>query len=474
MCGKLGLGLGNDKKLTVDQTQILKFFSLYHMQIPNRLDATSSVFQITSFLTKNIQLASSTNVMCTKDHQIKDFYTIVFNNFKEWILKEEISFLKKVIKLDSEKHAHIINLIKFLFSSNCAIISRKTIKSILMPYLYGISIINVIDKIREELTLTITDKVLSQYNSSESSIKVLLTKNLIDDMSIFLAKAIFYFIEHYYGSIPLIKKILATIGAIASHLQLPIQWELSCTNTTTNCSYASVFQKYVIFNKIKINTLNSKQYRKKGLSHTENSLSRTGFQTNIPTKFPCAVKTAQSLPANVVHSIDSTILYILLFSYYKNHTKFPVYSVHDCLAITWLHSSEVSSLYLEALSKVLDKPEFVFFNLFHGTFNDILQKTNLKVPTDTNTNTLCDFNKIIECLFSLHDFLCTDKNKNFIFLDFEQQALFIKKNALIKKKILFLKDLFIELDKHLKENNQFSQKVLDSWEFHKKSPWSML
>jgi hypothetical protein len=128
-----------------------------HVNLVQRRDATSSVFQILSYMTANKELATMTNVLsatpkpATSSH-IQDIYSTVRQAFLNHVNDLLITGNYKDLHFKKDPTKPIFSLQSFTILVQDILpkfLTRSFVKSVIMPLSYGIYYIRICDLVRE-------------------------------------------------------------------------------------------------------------------------------------------------------------------------------------------------------------------------------------------------------------------------------------------------------------------------------------
>lgn len=376
-----------------------------HLLLHCRKDASASVYQIASIISGDIQLAKYCNVIPNKGHVIQDLYTNIYNDFIKWLVDSKINELDSVYNSITKKNKDIVAIHKSiidLLNQKNSIIDRKLIKSIVMPFLYGITPFNASDKIRK----TLIEKSVTVDNN---------------DIPYILASLIFIFLKINFPVTYNIKMLLATLGFISSILYLPLIWDVG--------NFANIHQIYLETTAHKVNTT----LKFKGLS------KRSAIILYEKTDKPDPSKASASTPANFIHSKDAYILYTFLQKAFSHTAN--IATVHDCVITDWLYAEDSPLNYQESLVSCLKDKHGLIDNIIGNTFDSLFKMYKFKSNNNIEKmlelcNLPLDDLEQIYCYFTRNKSLSElkidiKKNKEMAPVNSEYADIFAKKRSQI-------------------------------------------
>ena len=367
-------------------------------KIPNRRDASSSVYQIISALTVDASLAISTNLIScpSGDDRIQDFYGSTLNDFKLYLenllskseenshfyssltsqsLKEQspqsnlddssesssdndsdneseddsmsagqnalVVKNEKGKEGEEDKERKRLTLFESKFAMETAIkdcllfMDRSLIKKIVMPYSYGITILRGSHHIGE---------AYSKFDA-----------NYRTEFTYPLAVLLFQFIKDRLTGPHTVKTLLTTLARIAGKHDLTIKWENE---------FNGVSQRYFKKTTVSI-VIPRNSVTKEGVClHTYRAV------TKIPTNDINVNKNCTAITANFIHSLDALIAYQMISRYAaKKLTKENNYgTVHDCFLADLTYCHLLTDDYKIAFKTVLCEPVKLINTLICKTF----------------------------------------------------------------------------------------------------------
>lgn len=337
--------------------------SVFKSHLPVQLDGTCNGFQHLSLLSEEVELFEQLNLSeSNKDDDPKDFYTFMLDKVKSNMLSKvmnkkdlsevEKSRINRLTKININR-SHIKNLImtkpynatdfrlvnnlvESLSFKGIAILTRKTNELNLNPSDEEVKEVNELqlfpsrigqasgagledlqDNLEVEVLIEKAGK--KKKKSDQEKVIVNLYSDKPESLDFVTREDLCYFVDIFntvlFKSYPHIKALILYLKEIASifnELNLPIIWRLP--------TGLEVSQKYIL--------LKIKKIEPYGFSNRTLNLTMSD-KTSI-NKF----KQKNALMPNLVHSLDSTALFMLynIFKYSNKYINF--YSVHDCFGVS--------------------------------------------------------------------------------------------------------------------------------------------
>ncbi|XP_020594099.1 uncharacterized protein LOC110034152 [Phalaenopsis equestris] len=233
------------------------------LNTPITQDASASAYQIMSYFLMDEILAKRTNLIPSEDGEIKDLYS--------FLLEELIEFMKA--ELDN----------KSLSNTVCQILTRKIVKNLFMPIIYGKTLMSTTMDLKDNLSHYITYK----------------------DCCV-VAKACFQFWNQRYPGMNCLIRLIRHIGWIASAGDRPVFYKVPYF-TTVQDSMKMEATKIWVYDRL---------HKKK-----------RGVTLRIATSQRNRKKTVTSTFVNFIHQRDAyiamNVVESMLFS------NWPIYTVHD-------------------------------------------------------------------------------------------------------------------------------------------------
>jgi len=287
------------KVLSNERVSDIERMKGYHI-VPVTQDASASAYQIMSYLLLNVEMARLTNLIPSKDNQIQDLYL--------YLKKELMKYLHSAF--DPNKYAIIESRL-----------TRKHVKKLFMPLIYGKSVIAMAGDIREIIGSLLSVK--EHYS---------------------LAKLCDTFWRTKYPDIANLMKFINLIGWFSAVLEKPVFYSIPFFKTV---------QDYRRFNKEFI------------WVYDRVSRKRHKVTLQVPTLDRDTRKTQVATCVNFIHQKDAylamRVVENLVFQ------KAPVYTVHDNFITTAVSAALVpqiyTNLFIEMGAPLAIINEFVSINL---------------------------------------------------------------------------------------------------------------
>lgn len=335
--------------------------SVFKSYLPLQLDGTCNGFQHLSLLSEEVELFEQLNLSeSNRDDDPKDFYIFMLDKIKTYMLSRilnekdlslvEKSRINRLTKININR-SHIKNLVmtkpynatdyrlvknilETMWFKGVAILYTKTQEFKLNPSKEEIEVVNnesndstrlamhhqdslenreVKDMIKKprksrRINLSVKERIIvNLYSPDQESLDFVTREDLsyfIDIFNIVLFKS--------YPHIKVLIVYLKNIASIFNNFNLPIIWRLP--------TGLEVSQKYIF--------LKIKKIEPYGFSNRTLNLTISD-KTSIN-----KLKQKNALMPNLVHSLDSTTLFMLynIFKYSNKYMNF--YSVHDCFGVS--------------------------------------------------------------------------------------------------------------------------------------------
>jgi DNA-directed RNA polymerase len=337
--------------------------SVFKSYLPIQLDASCNGFQHLSLLSEEVELFEQLNLSeSNKDSDPKDFYAFMLDKIQSYMLnivlnKKNLSLIEtervnRLTKLNMTRnhikklimtkpynatdYRLVTNIIELMYFKGVAIFNTKTQEFILNPSEEEIKRLNENDGSGDCSTLKgmyhedsienikvddlIKRKSTINKNTSDKEIKLVNLYSTDEKSEYYVTREdLCYFIDIFnivlFKSYPHIKSLIVYLKEMASilnKLNMPIIWRLP--------TGLVVSQRYVL---LKIKKIEPYYYSDRTLNLTMTD------KTSINT-----FKQKNALMPNLVHSLDSTTLFMVfnILNYYDNNMNF--YSVHDCFGVS--------------------------------------------------------------------------------------------------------------------------------------------
>lgn len=250
-----------------------------YIRVPVTQDASASAYQIMSYLLLNQKMGRQTNLIPSPDGQIQDVYLRLQEELKEFLTR----------RLNPTMYAIIESLL-----------TRKLVKSLFMPLVYGKTVISMAKDIRDVSGLSLNNK-------DSYEIGVLCHE----------------FWSNKYPDIANLIKLISLIGWFCSALDKPVLYSIPYFTTAQDymCSEGA---NIWIYDRV------SKRRRRVTL--------------RVPTSVRDRRKTHVSTCANFIHQKDALIA-MKVVEELACRSGAPVYTVHDNFITTAPYARQVPDIY---------------------------------------------------------------------------------------------------------------------------------
>lgn len=252
-----------------------------YMKLPITQDASASAYQIMSYFLLDERLAKRTNIIPSPDGKIQDVYTMILEELKEFIQEEWGDSNKNLSLL-------IINLL-----------TRKIVKGIFMPIIYGKTIMSTASDIKDHFSHYITHKECFE-----------------------VASLCFKFWRMKYHGMDCLIRLIRHIGWIASARGSPVFYKVP---------YFKTVQDYMKMEGIYIWVYNKHHKKRHRVTLRVSSSKRDRRKTEISTF------------VNFIHQRDASIAMKVVESMLDFNA--PIYTVHDNFITTIEYSKLIPKLY---------------------------------------------------------------------------------------------------------------------------------
>ena len=271
-------------------------------KIPVTQDASASAYQIMSYLLLNTEMARRTNLIPSPEKEIQDLYLSLQNELQ--------NFLQE--RLDNNKYVIIESRL-----------TRKLIKRLFMPLIYGKTVITMARDIRED------------YGSLLSYKDYYIIAQLCHEFWI-----------RKYPDIANLMKLINLVGWLCSSLDKPVFYSTPYFTTVQDYMHSGNAHYYV---------------------YDRASKKRRRVTLRVPTLNRDKRKTQVSTCANFIHQKDAFIAMKMVERLTHNMKK--VYTVHDNFITTPVHATGVPPIYTEVFME-MGPPlrlinEFIHMNLLN-------------------------------------------------------------------------------------------------------------
>lgn len=340
--------------------------SVFKSYLPVQLDGTCNGFQHLSLLSEEVELFEQLNLSESyRDDDPKDFYTFMLDKVKSYMLSRifnkkdlclvEKSRINRLTKININRshiknlimtkpynatdYRLVNNLIDSLSLKGIAILYTKTNELILNPSEEEVKEVNKEFDSLARLGMKPEDALLCEDSIENIEVEELIKKprksaikrkdqekvvvNIYssnpDSEDFVTREDLRYFVDIFntvlFKNYPHIKGLIVYLKKIASifnELNLPIIWRLP--------TGLEVSQKYIL--------LKIKKIKPYGFS--DRTLNLTLSDKTSINKF----KQKNALMPNLVHSLDSTALFMLYNTFRFSNKYINFYSVHDCFGVS--------------------------------------------------------------------------------------------------------------------------------------------
>lgn len=272
------------KYLSIDRVNVITNERILGLnRVPVTQDASASAYQIMSYLLLNAELGRRTNLLPSPEKEIQDFYLCLTNELKE--------FLYSI--LDNNKYAIIESRL-----------TRKLIKRLFMPLIYGKSVITMASDIRD-----VYGSLLSYKDH------------------FLIAQLCYEFWKIKYPDIANFMKLINLIGWFCAALNRSVHYSIE---------YFTTVQDYMRSQKAQISV------------YDRMSKKRRRVTLRVPTGERDKRKTQVSTCVNFIHQKDAFIAMKVVEILTNNtNSKAPIYTVHENFITTSIYAGQNldSSLY---------------------------------------------------------------------------------------------------------------------------------
>ena len=279
---------------------------------PITQDASASAYQLMSYFLLDKSLAQNTNLIApNNDDNIQDLY--------EYLLEDMKVFIKETYKNDS---------LLLTVGEN---LTRKIVKNIFMPMIYGKTIMSTAAYLQEALSLDLGKRSKT------------------------VAKVFYVFFEKKYDRLNCLMNLIKNIGWFSSERDLAVCYKVPLFTTIQDYRKSSETHIWV---------------------HDIKSTSKRKVTLSIPSDKRDSRKTMTSTFVNFIHQKDACLAMSVVKSLLNDST--PIYTVHDNFLSTAPYSFNLPSLYINAYV-AMGPPlvvinEFIYMNLYKPDYPDSLSK----------------------------------------------------------------------------------------------------
>lgn len=261
-------------------------------QIPITQDASASAYQIMSYLLLDKKIAYLTNLIPHKEdtygkNNINDIYTYFLETLKV--------YLSSILQDD-------------IYDIICSGLTRKLIKQLFMPLIYGKTVISM------------SNDIYNNYSTLLGKKECFLLATHINN----------YFRSSFPGIVNLME-LISNVGWVSAALSKPVFYSIPLLTSV---------QDYMIFKNVNIWIYDRIQKKRRQVT------------LRIPTEARDRRKTKISTFANFIHQKDANIAMHMIYNIYNIcGTEAPVYTVHDNFITTAPFAMDVSNIYTNIVSR---------------------------------------------------------------------------------------------------------------------------
>lgn len=332
------------------------------IKMPITQDASASAYQIMSFLLLDKEIATLTNLIpyvdkksiVFMDQKINDIYSFVLESLKDY--------------LSSTTKDHI------LYNLICSGLTRKLIKRLFMPLVYGKTMISM------------SNDIYNHYST-------LLGKK----ESVALASSILKFFKFRFPGIVNLMALVSNVAWIPAALEKPVFYSIPLLTSV---------QDYMKFKNVNIWVYDRIHKKRRQVS------------LRIPTENRDRRKTHTSTFANFIHQKDANIAMFMILEIMKLGGA-PVYTVHDNFITAAPYAMLLSNLYLKMFSEGRDPlytiNSFITRNLLDGRASpypldeplplDYLKNILVnKIPKNLSKQNKLIWNKKVESIYAAYKY----------------------------------------------------------------------
>jgi hypothetical protein len=275
--------------------------------IPITQDASSSAYQIMSYFLLDETLAKRTNLIPSSDGKIKDVYSFILEELKEFMKAE----------LENKNLSTIV----------CNLLTRKLVKGIFMPIIYGKTLRSTTKDLQDSLSYFIIHKECSD-----------------------VASVCFKFWRTKYQSMECLIRMIRHIGWVASARDCPVFYRVP---------YFTTVQDYMVMEAINIWVYDRLYKKRRRVTLRVTSSKRDRRKAEIST----FVNFIHQRDAHIAMSVVEDMLLI----------GSPIYTVHDNFITTAQYSDIIPRLYSGAIRN-MGPPlsiinQFIYMNVIQPIVN---------------------------------------------------------------------------------------------------------
>ena len=268
---------------------------------PITQDASASAYQIMSYFMLDNTMAKRTNLIPSVDDKIQDVYTFFLEELKEFMIAE----------LENKNLSTIV----------CELLTRKLVKGIFMPLIYGKTLMSTARDLKDNLTHYITYKE-----------------------SFEVASVCFKFWRMKYPGIPCLIRLIRNIGWVAAASDNPVFYKIPFYTTV---------QDYMKMEAINIWVYDQYHKKRRRVTLRVSSSKRDRRKTEISTF------------VNFIHQKDAQIAMNVVKKMLEANA--PIYTVHDNFITTAQYCYDIPRIYSNIICdmgpplKIIN--EFIYMNV---------------------------------------------------------------------------------------------------------------
>lgn len=284
------IGLNSNKKISNKVTSI-----------PITQDASASAYQIMSYFLLDETMAKRTNLIPSSDGKIHDVYSFMLEELKVFMKAELENNLSTIV---------------------CNNLTRKIVKGIFMPMIYGKTLMSTASDLKDHLSHFITQKECFE-----------------------VASLCFKFWRTKYPDMECLIRLIRHIGWIASARETPVFYKVP---------YFTTVQDYMIMDTIYIWVYDRLHKKKRRVTLRVSSSKRDRRKTEISTF------------VNFIHQKDASIAMSVVEKMLHTYGA-PIYTVHDNFITTVQYSNYIPLIYSNVI-RDMGPPlsiinEFIYMNV---------------------------------------------------------------------------------------------------------------
>ena len=286
---------------------------------PITQDASASAYQIMSYFLLNETLAKRTNLIPSEDGKIQDVYSFLLEELKEFMKDEMDKNLSTIV---------------------CDHLTRKLVKGIFMPIIYGKTLMSTASDIKEHLSHFLTHKECFE-----------------------VASACFQFWRKRYSDMECLIRLIRHIGWISSSRDRPVFYKVP---------YFSTVQDYTKTEAIKIWVYDRLQKRRHGVTLRVSTSKRDRRKTEISTF------------VNFIHQRDAYIAMSVVEEMLSMNA--PIYTVHDNFITTTKYSDLIPKIYSNVICSMGPPLSIINEFIYMNVIKHILKRELVGPPKNDFSN----------------------------------------------------------------------------------------